>query len=107
MSFALLDRMQAPATTETVVISREWHHPQITVTLNKDRITVEASLADFVEGLLAEMKPAPKPQQPGKLARWILGDAQLAQPEDPTPDMIRSAAYSALEKIKGATTQVM
>jgi len=107
MSFDMLDRMQAPATTEKVVISREWHNPEITVTVNKDKITVIAGLDDFIEGLIAEMKPIPKPVQPSKLARWILGDAQLATPEDPTPEAIRSAAYAALEKIKEATGQVM
>lgn len=40
---------------EVVVISRHWHGPEITVSVNHEAIKLELSLEDFCRALVAEM----------------------------------------------------
>jgi len=108
MSFDLLERLQAPSQSETVVISRAWSHPEITVTINREKIVVMASLDDFISGLIEELKVPDEPKKLGMVAGWLLGDVQVSSPaKKVTADAIRAAAAAALEKIKEATSQVM
>lgn len=44
----------------TVVVSRYWHHPEITVSLNEDGIAIEISLDDFCRALANEIGADPK-----------------------------------------------
>lgn len=103
-SFEMLDRLTKVPEKERIVISRYWDHPEITVTINRDKITVEATLLDFLKALSEELEPSPD-QRRGWLAAKLL-------PEEPsrkqrTTHEILLAANKALEKIKEATCQVM
>ena len=112
--FDFLQKLEVPAERESVVISRFWHAPEITVTINKDKITVMASVDDFISAVLAELEdPAmmwEKKRDEGKSAwLWIrnLYPKSVALDHQQLQENIRAACVRALEKIKDATAQVM
>ena len=112
--FDFLQKLEIPAERESVVISRFWHQPEITVTINKDKINVITSLDDFIGAVLTELEdPAmmfEKKRDEGKSAwLWIrsLYPKSVAIDHDQMKANIRAACVRALEKIKDATSQVM
>jgi hypothetical protein len=114
MSFEHLERFALPTHKETVVISRHWDSPNITVTVNKDRITVECSLDDLIDGMLQELKsPEIMWKDTGEKGKsawlWIrsLYPLSVAISHEQLQRNIKLAVSSALEKIKEATCQVM
>ena len=40
-----------------VVVSRFWNNPEITVTVNHEKIVLYANIEDFVNGMCSDMKP--------------------------------------------------
>ena len=88
--FTSFNRLEVPSLREKVVISRYWNKPEITVTVNADKIVILGALDAFIEALAAEMtRPA-----------FILTRKQMAQ-------QLRAASVLAVAKIKESTAQVM
>lgn len=86
-------RLEQPLERTTVVVSRFWNNPQISVTVNRDKIVIEAQMADFVEALVTEVY--------GKKRRLVLAKRKKLEQE------LRDAVAEAIEKVKMATSQVM
>jgi len=110
MSFDVLERLNPSFDKEQVIISRFWSNPQITVTVNRDRITVYASMEDFVDAVIAELDlKAPEPKKLTGLRAWLL--SELPSPEQVQKEYvaksIRKAVHRVIEKLKDATSQVM
>ena len=116
MSFEALDRRMVQPEREKLVISRYWGHPEITVTVNKDRITVITELNDFLKAVLEELKDpsvlyaqSTDPEKGKSAWMWIksLYPKSFAITHEQLKWNILSASHRALEKIKEATSQVM
>lgn len=112
MNFDELMRFQ-PSERETVVISRHWDNPKITVTVNQDKIAILMQMSDFVDALVAEIGD-PRfllPEEKRKVLSWR---ERLKQRFDP-PALnqenlgirVRHAAHMAVEKIKEASAQAI
>jgi hypothetical protein len=107
MSFEPFSNFQLPNERKSVVISRHWDNPEITITVNHDLITVVCSLRDFVEAVIAEVGDPQilAPVEALAPRSWW----QRATNKPPTLSTeslgkrIRFAANSAIEKIKEAT----
>lgn len=86
------DRLLASQVTEriSVVQSRHWANPQITITLNQDKIELAAGIADFTEAVVAEM---------GHPLKFLTKKRRRAE--------VMRATAVVLEKIKEASSSVM
>jgi len=73
-----------------VVISRYWDRPQITVTVNHEKIELYASIDAFRDAVLTELGPAWKLCTRARLQRKM-----------------EQAFYQVIEKVKEASSQVM
>ena len=82
--------IEPPAETVRVVISRHWNNPQITVTVNREKIELYMSIQGFTEALLSELGPAWKLFTRDRLRRKM-----------------QQAVHQAIEKTKEASNQVM
>ena len=73
-----------------VVVSRHWNNPDISVTVNRDKIELVCKLDDFVEALTREM-----------------GSPMFSFSMKSQKDRARRAMLAAVEKIKEASSKVM
>ena len=88
--FSAINRLEVPVLREKVVISRHWNNPEITVTVNADKIVITSDINAFIDALAAEMaKPA-----------LILNRKRLIK-------QLHAAGAVAIEKLKESTAQVM
>lgn len=111
MSFDAISRLEQPTIREKVLISRFWSRPEITVTVNQDRITVLVDMDEFLKALILEMgDPSwhvipPEPRTWRTVFKHRPGVLILSQ--DSLATRVRRAAAIVLEKLKDATAQVM
>ena len=83
-------RLEQPQERHKVVISRHWDNPQITVSVNKDKIEVFSDIDDFITALLEE-----------------LGSPTLILTRNQLKQKLRLATVKVIEKTKLTTAQVM
>ena len=74
----------------SLVISRHWNNPTITVAVNQDQIQLFADIGSFAKGVLAELP------HPAKV--WTRAQMESA---------LLTALVKAVEKVKDASSQVM
>ena len=94
------ERLEQPQERVNVVISRFWNHPNITITVNRDKIELIADIHDFINALYEELE---KPVLKQTLKQRIKGEI----PDQRLRDRLYVACDKATEKIKYATLQVM
>lgn len=73
-----------------VVISRHWNNPEISITVNRDKIELVCSLESFVEALAQEM-----------------GSPMFSMSMKNQKDRAKQAMVTAVEKIKESSSKVM
>jgi hypothetical protein len=63
---------------KTIVISRHWHSPEITVTMTDKEINIAVSLEDFIAALATELQHPLKSITRGRLSADLVLAAEAA-----------------------------
>lgn len=91
----------------TVVISRFWKHPEITVTVNQDKISVVAKLDDFIDALAEDILSDKQGSMKLDIPFIDRVMNRLPEPYSMGQEEIKKRIYAAvprvIEKIKEAT----
>ena len=86
----------------SVVISRHWNRPEITVTVNRDKIEIAQSIEAFMENLFYELSI---PDEKLTLLERFKGVFKPSR--DKVSERLVQAANRVIEKSKEASSQVM